>query len=62
MKAGTHALAAATVLMPRSRSSLTSRPCSVRFARSTRPLAGLLLAHHVSMFSSYIAREDRLLT
>jgi len=56
MKAGAYALASATVLMPRRRSSFTRRSCSVRCARSTRPLAGLLFAQNVSMFSSYIAR------
>lgn len=39
MNAGAYALAACTVLMPRSRSSLNSRSCKVRCARSTRPLA-----------------------
>jgi chromosome segregation ATPase len=34
----------------------SSNAAYVRFARSTRPSAALLLAHHVSMFSSYIAR------
>ncbi|TDN62192.1 hypothetical protein B0G77_5731 [Paraburkholderia sp. BL10I2N1] len=56
MKTGAHAFASATVLTPRSRNSLTSRSCSVRCARSTRPLAGLLFAQNGSMFSSYIAR------
>jgi len=56
MKAGAYAFAASMVRMPRSRSSFTSRSCSVRWARSTRPFAELLFAHHVSMFSSYIAR------
>ncbi|CAB3745486.1 hypothetical protein LMG27174_07331 [Paraburkholderia rhynchosiae] len=56
MKAGAYALAWVTVLMPRNRSSFTRRSCSVRCARSTRPLAGLEFAQNVSMFSSYIAR------
>src|SRR5258708_31978068 len=58
MKVRAYVFAASMVWMPRSRSSLTSRSCSVRCARSTRPLAGLLLAHHVSMLSSYIARPN----
>ncbi|CAB3744092.1 hypothetical protein LMG24238_07209 [Paraburkholderia sediminicola] len=53
-----YALAPGTVLMPRSRSSFTRRSCNVRWARSTRPLAGLLFAQIVSMFSSYIARPN----
>ena len=42
--------------MPRSRNSFTSRSCKVKCARSTRPLAELLLAQNVSILSSYIAR------
>lgn len=51
-------LASATVLISRNRISLTSRSCNVRCARSTRPLAELLFAQNVSMFSSYIARPN----
>ncbi|MCY1562087.1 hypothetical protein D9M68_994310 [compost metagenome] len=55
---GAKALAASMLLMPRSRSSLTSRSCSVPFIRSTRPLAWLELAHRLSILSSYSARPN----
>ena len=50
--------AASRVLMPRRRISFTSRSCSVRLPRSTRPLAWLELAHQMSMFSSNRARPN----
>src|SRR5579875_3594964 len=43
---------------PARRSSFTRRSCSVRLARSTRPLAWLELAHRISMFSSESARPN----
>src|SRR3954449_9851150 len=58
MKPGRNALAASRSLMPASRSSLTSRSCKVAWARSTRPLAWLELAHRISMLSSDSARPN----
>ncbi len=46
------------VLMPGSLSSLASRSCSVWFARSTRPLAWLVLAQNASILRSYSARPN----
>ena len=40
------------------RNSFTRRSCSVPFIRSTRPLAWLVLAHRLSMFSSNSARPN----
>lgn len=48
-------LAASMSEMPARRSSFTSRSCSVRFARSTRPLAWELFAQRISMLSSFKA-------
>jgi hypothetical protein len=47
MNPGNHAFAAATVDIPASRSSLTSRSCSVPNARSTRPFACGLFAQMI---------------
>ena len=44
-KPGRNAFPAAMLEMPARRISLTSRSCSVRLARSTRPFAWLELAH-----------------
>ena len=58
MKVGRKALPASMPLIPSSRISFTSRSCSVRFARSTRPLAWLELAHRISTMSSASARPN----
>src|SRR3954467_7782 len=58
MKPGRNALAASRSLMPASRSSLTSRSWRVAWARSTRPLAWLELAHRISMLRSAKARPN----
>ena len=47
-----------TMALPVIRSSLTSRSCNVRLARSTRPLAWEELAQMISMFSSARARPN----
>src|SRR5271169_6746862 len=57
MKTGSRALPSARVAAPASRNSLTRRSCNVLFARSTRPLAGLELAHMMSMLSACRAME-----
>src|SRR4030081_2463968 len=49
------------VLMPASRGSFTNRSCSVEWARSTRPLAWLVLSHRISMLSSDKARPNRVM-
>ena len=58
MNDGISAFAASIVEMPSSRSSLTSRSCSVRCARSTRPLAAGVFAQIPSMLSSSRARPN----
>jgi hypothetical protein len=55
---GANASAASRVLIPRKRSSFTRRFCNVRLARSTWPLAWLVLAHMMSMFSSKRTRPN----
>src|ERR1700742_1552170 len=58
MKLGIRAFAAAILETPARRNSFTRRSCSVRCARSTRPLAAGVLAQIPSMFSSYKALEN----
>src|ERR1700722_17562243 len=58
MKPGSHAVAAATVDIPASRSSFTIRSCNVPNARSIRPLACGLLAQIMSMFSANSERPN----
>jgi len=58
MNCGANSLAASRVLILPSLSSFTSRSCSVRLARSTRPFAWLELAHRMSTLSSNMARPN----
>src|SRR5271166_2716746 len=57
MNPGSQAFAASIEDIAASRSSLTSRSCSVPNARSTRPLACGLLAQMMSTFNASSARE-----
>jgi len=57
MNAG-KALAASMLPIPSSRIPWTSRSCSVRLARSTRPLAWEELAHRISTLISASARPN----
>ncbi len=58
MKIGRNGSASAGLEIPRRRSSLTSRSCSVPLARSTRPFAWGLLAQILSMLRSRNARPN----